>query len=675
MATAIVSWFLCDALVNSWQKLDEATQVAASTAGWIVSTGTTNRSKWASGTGSGTERAASTFDATTYPNGTLDTTLFDAWRTTNTYNGNFSSANWTVQGTLRAVTNNGGTETGVLYVRLFRSANTDGSSATEITSAAQASATSAALQTASDVNVTVTFNPGAFSVTNEYLFFQIAWGRVGAGGMTTSDAHFRTGSSATVGTRVDSAPFVIRKDRSETIPFNLTEDRAQYVTVSSGESLAALLTEYREVGASPRTTLVSILTQLQNHGIPGKRYTSFAGRGGAGPTTVSSSDTIALGLTEDGQNLFNRLARDESVVCGLTEDRLLLALLQRDDTLTMNVSDLSAVAQLLATSDTAVIGLTDATQTLTSFLNRDDTLVCGLSEDRTLFVRLSRDEAVALGLTEDRSLFVSQNRDDSLTAGLAEDRAIYVTQNRDDSLQVVIVEASSLIDLSNNLVTVSSSDSLVVGLTDAYSTLQARLDRGDTLPLNWLEDSAVFARVNRDDSLPLGLAETAQLAVNVNSAGDTLTIGLADASQTYVTVASADAVALLLNEASTVFAALNREESISVQLTDAFVNILATLNRDDTHALIVVESSVALVPLTGSDALAVGLTESGQMVEIFINRLGAVLVATVRYLTGEQAAAALAPARGVVALVAEHAASYLARTVVSLVPELSAEVL
>src|SRR5690349_10989099 len=99
MATAIISWFLCDALVNSWQKLDEATQVAASTAGWIVSTGTTNRSKWASGTGSGTERAASTFDATTYPNGTLDTTLFDAWRTTNTYSGSFSSANWTVQGT------------------------------------------------------------------------------------------------------------------------------------------------------------------------------------------------------------------------------------------------------------------------------------------------------------------------------------------------------------------------------------------------------------------------------------------------------------------------------------------------------------------------------------------------------------------------------------------------
>jgi hypothetical protein len=62
-------------------------------------------------------------------------------------------------------------------------------------------------------------------------------------------------------------------------------------------------------------------------------------------------------------------------------------------------------------------------------------------------------------------------------------------------------------------------------------------------------------------------------------------------------------------------------------------------------------------------------------VEIFINRLGAVLVATVRYLTGEQAAAALAPARGVAALVAEHAASYLARTVASLVPELSAKVL
>lgn len=204
---AAINLYLNDALVNSWQQLTEETQAAATTAGWIVSTGTTNRSKWQSGTGSGTERAATTFDATTYPNGTIDTTLFDCFRSQNAYSGDFAAANWTVTGAMRAVTN-GGSQTGVLHLRLFK-ANSDGSSATEITSAIQSSATSGTIGTGADTEVTVTFNPGAFSITNQYLFFQIAWGRVAAGGMTTADVHFRTGQSTTVGTRIVTSDFTV----------------------------------------------------------------------------------------------------------------------------------------------------------------------------------------------------------------------------------------------------------------------------------------------------------------------------------------------------------------------------------------------------------------------------------------------------------------------------------
>jgi len=202
---AAINLYLNDARIDNWQQLTESVVTAATTAGWIVSTGTTNRSKWASGVGATAERAASTFDATTYPNGTLDTSLFDCWRSQNTYNGSFASANWVVTGAMRSVTNAGGT--GVLHVRLFKGPNANGSGATQITSAIQSSATSGAINTSTDVAVTVTFNPGAFVLNNEYLFIQVAWGRVGAGSNTTSDVHFRTGSAAGTGTRIATADF------------------------------------------------------------------------------------------------------------------------------------------------------------------------------------------------------------------------------------------------------------------------------------------------------------------------------------------------------------------------------------------------------------------------------------------------------------------------------------
>lgn len=207
---ASLKFYLYDALVNSWQKMDEATTGAATTAGWIVSTGTTNRSEWQSGTGSATERVATTFDAVTYPDGSLNASIFDAFRSTNAYTGDFSSANWTVVGAMRAVTN-GGSQTGVLYCRLFK-ADSDGSNITEITSAAQASATSGTIGTAADTEVTITFNPGAWSISNQYIFLQIAWGRVAAGGMTSADVHFRTGSATTTGTRITTSTFVTTAD-------------------------------------------------------------------------------------------------------------------------------------------------------------------------------------------------------------------------------------------------------------------------------------------------------------------------------------------------------------------------------------------------------------------------------------------------------------------------------
>ena len=88
---AAKNFYLTATTGNSWRTIDEATQAAATNAdGWVVSTGSTNHSEYAVGV----ERAASTFTGTTVPDGSLDTSLKDAFRSTNAYTGDFASANW-----------------------------------------------------------------------------------------------------------------------------------------------------------------------------------------------------------------------------------------------------------------------------------------------------------------------------------------------------------------------------------------------------------------------------------------------------------------------------------------------------------------------------------------------------------------------------------------------------
>lgn len=91
--------------------------------------------------------------------------------------------------------------------RLFRGPNQDGSSATEITSAQQQGGLVSDLATTVTQVSTATFNPGAFSITNEYIFIEIAWERTGAGGMTTSDVNARIGNGSGTGSRVVTADF------------------------------------------------------------------------------------------------------------------------------------------------------------------------------------------------------------------------------------------------------------------------------------------------------------------------------------------------------------------------------------------------------------------------------------------------------------------------------------
>jgi hypothetical protein len=189
---------------NGWQSLNDGTPQAAVVigGGWVVSTGAVNHSAFEQGV----ERAATTFVNTTPPAaGGPGVTLNESFRSQNSLNGDFASANWVFHFVVIAVSN-GGSQDGRVRFRIYK-ADADGTNATEITAAQQQASIVIDVTTSVGLDSTLTVNPGAFTITNQFLFIQVAWERTGAGAMTNSDIHFITGIVGPDGTRIDTSDF------------------------------------------------------------------------------------------------------------------------------------------------------------------------------------------------------------------------------------------------------------------------------------------------------------------------------------------------------------------------------------------------------------------------------------------------------------------------------------
>lgn len=151
-----------------------------------------------------TERASSVQLATVQPDATSGpdgVTLGDCWRTENKIAGSFASANWAFHFPVIGVTRSTGTQDGVIRFRMWKSANEDGSSPIEIgtvqdTASGYVDLSNSAAQ---DCALT-TYNPGAFSLADEYLFIQTAVKNTGAGDNNGSDVLHRVGSTAYITT-------------------------------------------------------------------------------------------------------------------------------------------------------------------------------------------------------------------------------------------------------------------------------------------------------------------------------------------------------------------------------------------------------------------------------------------------------------------------------------------
>lgn len=262
---AALTWYATNNLASVHQEMSETdpgTEAYASpVTGWVVSTGGTNHAAF----DSQVEVAASAFVDAAPPDGSIDTTNGDCLRSATTYSGDFASANWNVHFACRA-NNNGGAQDGRMRCRLFRSANVDGSGATEITGAQQQGGLVTNLATSATQVSTATFNPGAFTVNAEYIFIQLAWERTGAGGMSTSDVNMRIGNGSGTGTRVISSNFTVASPTGS----------ASAAMSSFGVAAAGLLEFIGSASAAMQSFAVSAAGLLEFIGSASAAIQSFA---------------------------------------------------------------------------------------------------------------------------------------------------------------------------------------------------------------------------------------------------------------------------------------------------------------------------------------------------------------------------------------------------------------
>lgn len=187
---AAKTFYLADVAVSGFGTLTETDPGAATTnTGWVVGkTAAGNFSKLLYGT----ERLANTFSTTNGLTTPATPASGDSWRSTNTINGSFANANWTLTFAVRAITS-AGTQRGRINVRIWKSANATGASGTQLTSAILTGGILAGISTSADNTTAVTWSPGGtVTLTNEYLFVQCQWEITTAGGANGCDIDFRT---------------------------------------------------------------------------------------------------------------------------------------------------------------------------------------------------------------------------------------------------------------------------------------------------------------------------------------------------------------------------------------------------------------------------------------------------------------------------------------------------
>ena len=194
-----------------WGALFETDQTAANrTDGWVsAKLAAANMSEY----NAGSKLTSASFSTSVKP-GVLSGGTSNAFKSPSFLKGTFAATAWTFTFAMRCGTSS--SQRGRMRMRVFKSANANGSSATELTGSTQIGTTvGAALSTTVDQLTTVTWTPGTtITLDFEFLFFVLAWEITTAGGSNSADVLIRTGQSAG-GSRLVTPDFT---DTSPTFP-------------------------------------------------------------------------------------------------------------------------------------------------------------------------------------------------------------------------------------------------------------------------------------------------------------------------------------------------------------------------------------------------------------------------------------------------------------------------
>ena len=174
---------------------------AITTTGWTVGTRAVGQT---SAMLAGTKRLATTFTA---PDSIPSFTATSSWRSENALAGTFTNANWSFAFRFRAAVLSSAQSVAAKF-RVWKSANADGSGATELTSGVQTASATGVLSAGATSSSSFSWSPGAvLSFLNEYLWIQCELSIAIAGTNASADAMFYVDSSGVV-TTSDFAPSV-----------------------------------------------------------------------------------------------------------------------------------------------------------------------------------------------------------------------------------------------------------------------------------------------------------------------------------------------------------------------------------------------------------------------------------------------------------------------------------
>ena len=225
--------------------------------------------------------------------GTAITTAGDSF-VSGPWNGTFAATAWTFNWNMRAGTTGG---SGRINMRVWKSSSANGSSPTQLLANTNGATITPA---ATDTNSSISWSPGALTLNNEYLFFQVEWQQTTVSATNNSNVFFRAGTAAI--TTPDFVPAVTGTLNATQAAHGLAGAGTMGPILGTLNRTQANATLSGQGTATQPVVLPPITGELGGAGGPFDPYTILLlhGEGADGSTSFTNSSAFAYPLTAGG---------------------------------------------------------------------------------------------------------------------------------------------------------------------------------------------------------------------------------------------------------------------------------------------------------------------------------------------------------------------------------------